>query len=434
MAVSEWDEKVSMKVEFFATLLFISRSITSVSLSYLTSSAKISFRQLCTLAWTYLRLMHWLEYGRHGNGNKTLSSESTESKSSLLIIIYTLNPLIILPSLARSTSSVDNAVLLTAICLACEWSTSEVASPAHKETEVSSPSLTDKVDQATPPFALGALFFLALRTHLSIDALILVPPMFMLIFSSPASRLRRPGPFKYAQKYDRPYSFLRQDFVEISLFHITMDGTCCVSFYFRASVIPLMRLSRYLFDFLIQKTNSLTLPSLTPNPGVWWYFFTEMFDHFRPFFLMVFSLHLLLYVAPICIKFQHDPLYSIFILIGILATLKPYPTLSDHGLFVGMWVVMSEVHPYLRHPLPTLLTLLHSSLLQPLFAHLWLTHGTGNANFYYASTLVGACAGGLGIVDSIWAGLRIAVEKGRVETKPWRKRRLSRNNNLEMCM
>lgn len=22
---------------------------------------------------------------------------------------------------------------------------------------------------------------------------------------------------------------------------------------------------------------------------MWWYFFTEMFDHFRPFFLMVFS-------------------------------------------------------------------------------------------------------------------------------------------------
>ena len=35
--------------------------------------------------------------------------------------------------------------------------------------------------------------------------------------------------------------------------------------------------------------DSLTLPDLTPNPGLWWYFFTEMFDHFRPFFLMVFS-------------------------------------------------------------------------------------------------------------------------------------------------
>jgi hypothetical protein len=31
------------------------------------------------------------------------------------------------------------------------------------------------------------------------------------------------------------------------------------------------------------------LPDLTPNPGLWWYFFTEMFDHFRPFFLAAFS-------------------------------------------------------------------------------------------------------------------------------------------------
>ena len=37
----------------------------------------------------------------------------------------------------------------------------------------------------------------------------------------------------------------------------------------------------------------LTLPDLTPNPGLWWYFFTEMFDHFRPFFLMVFSVRLI---------------------------------------------------------------------------------------------------------------------------------------------
>jgi len=27
---------------------------------------------------------------------------------------------------------------------------------------------------------------------------------------------------------------------------------------------------------------------LTPNVGMWWYFVTEMFDHFRPFFVGVF--------------------------------------------------------------------------------------------------------------------------------------------------
>jgi len=47
------------------------------------------------------------------------------------------------------------------------------------------------------------------------------------------------------------------------------------------------------FDGLLVPTRNdiyrLTLPDLTPNCGFWWYFFTEMFDHFRPFFLMVFT-------------------------------------------------------------------------------------------------------------------------------------------------
>jgi phosphatidylinositol glycan class U len=63
----------------------------------------------------------------------------------------------------------------------------------------------------------------------------------------------------------------------------------------------------------------------------------------------------------------------------------------------------------LRHPIVTTLLHLHASLLMPLFHHLWLTQGTGNANFFYASTLVFACANGAALIDTIWAGLRIAI-------------------------
>jgi phosphatidylinositol glycan class U len=154
---------------------------------------------------------------------------------------------------------------------------------------------------------------------------------------------------------------------------------------------------------------TLTLPDLTPNTGLWWYFFTEMFDHFRPFFLMVFSVHLLIYVVPICLKFQYDPLYASFIILGILGTFKSYATLSDPGLFLSMIVIYPETYQYLRHPIVTFLLHLHASLLMPLFYHLWLVQGTGNANFFYASTLVFACANGAALVDSLWAGLRIAI-------------------------
>ena len=66
----------------------------------------------------------------------------------------------------------------------------------------------------------------------------------------------------------------------------------------------------------------------------------------------------------------------------------------------------------LRTPFPTLLLHLHSSLLLPLFHHLWLGSGTGNANFFYASTLVWGIGMGLSVGDAIWAGLVTGIKGG----------------------
>ncbi|KAJ7643985.1 GPI transamidase subunit PIG-U-domain-containing protein [Roridomyces roridus] len=132
-----------------------------------------------------------------------------------------------------------------------------------------------------------------------------------------------------------------------------------------------------------------------------------MFDHFRPFFLMVFSIHLLIYIAPVCIKFQYDYLYAAFILLGVLGTFKSYPTMADPGLFLSMIALFPEIYPYLRYPIVTTPLHLHAALLMPLFHR--LNQGTGNANFFYASTLVFACANGAALTGCVWAGLRIAI-------------------------
>jgi phosphatidylinositol glycan class U len=55
--------------------------------------------------------------------------------------------------------------------------------------------------------------------------------------------------------------------------------------------------------------DNLTLPDLTPNPGLWLNFFTEMFNHFRPFFLMVFSvrtIHWILFTSFSCVSLQRS--------------------------------------------------------------------------------------------------------------------------------
>jgi GPI-anchor transamidase subunit U len=62
--------------------------------------------------------------------------------------------------------------------------------------------------------------------------------------------------------------------------------------------------SYVLSGFVIDILGRLTVPDLTPNVGLWWYFFTEMFDHFRSFFLMVFTAIVIIGTIPITIKFQ----------------------------------------------------------------------------------------------------------------------------------
>lgn len=86
----------------------------------------------------------------------------------------------------------------------------------------------------------------------------------------------------------------------------------------------------------------MVLPSLTPSLSLWWYFFIEMFDHFRSFYLLVFNAHLFLWTAPICIRFRHDPFVAFVLLLGVQALFKPYPTLGDVGLWLTFTLCLVE--------------------------------------------------------------------------------------------
>ncbi len=48
----------------------------------------------------------------------------------------------------------------------------------------------------------------------------------------------------------------------------------------------------------------LSVPDQTPNLGLFWYFFTETFEHFRIFFLCVFQMNAFIYVIPLTIRFR----------------------------------------------------------------------------------------------------------------------------------
>ncbi|KAI0268597.1 PIG-U-domain-containing protein [Gloeopeniophorella convolvens] len=288
------------------------------------------------------------------------SNTARSTRDLRVAAIYLINPYIFLPCLALSTSTFETTLQLLVLMFASRGQSS------------------------------ASLLALAVLAHLSLPNLLLLPPILLLLLSDPLSHLASPRPFPKKHRKSLP---LAAEFI-----------------VFFAALTLASSLTAGGWGWMRNTWGAgFMLPDLTPNPGLWWYFFTEMFDHFRPFFLMVFSMHLLIYVAPLCIKFQHDPLYAHFLMLGVLGTFKPYPTLSDAGLFLSLIALFPEIYPYLRYPIVTTLVHLHAFLMLPLFHHLWIGTGTGNANFFYAITLLFGLANGGAFLDCVWAGLRVAI-------------------------
>ncbi|PWN52104.1 PIG-U-domain-containing protein [Violaceomyces palustris] len=155
----------------------------------------------------------------------------------------------------------------------------------------------------------------------------------------------------------------------------------------------------------------------TPNLGMWWYFFMEIFEHFRSFFILTFNIHLASYSLPVLIKYRRDPLFGLTVLSGLVAVFKSYPTVADHSLFLGLLSLHGDIFQYMRYPLVSSLIYIYCTFLSPTLHHLWLSAGSGNANFYYAITLVWALGGGMLVLDAMWSWGRLQWELERPTPK-----------------
>ena len=71
----------------------------------------------------------------------------------------------------------------------------------------------------------------------------------------------------------------------------------------------------------------------------------------------------------------------------------------------------------MRYSFLAIATILYSTLLGPAFYYLWIYAGSGNANFFYAITLVWSLGLSIIVGDSLWAVLRDEWEVERPEMK-----------------
>ncbi|KAG4302642.1 hypothetical protein PCANB_001008 [Pneumocystis canis] len=156
--------------------------------------------------------------------------------------------------------------------------------------------------------SMQSIVFLAIATYLSFYPILLLPPSILML---------------HKNNIKKTETFIAKNII---LFFTALLILLFLSFIVINS-----------WDFLSATYGFiLFVPDLTPNIGLWWYFFIEIFDSFRTFFISIFQLHLFIYVAPLCIRLKKYPFFIIIILCGIISILKSYPSIADVVLFMSL--------------------------------------------------------------------------------------------------
>ncbi|XP_065676884.1 phosphatidylinositol glycan anchor biosynthesis class U protein-like [Hydra vulgaris] len=150
----------------------------------------------------------------------------------------------------------------------------------------------------------------------------------------------------------------------------------------------------------------LMVNDLTPNMGLTWYFFSEMFDHFKLFFLCVYQMSVFVFTIPIAVIFRKYPILICYSLFSLVSLFKSYPNFGDLSVPMAMLPFWCYLYRYTRNVLFIGTIFIVASALAPCMWYLWIYAGSGNGNFFYAITLLYASAQIFLLSDILYAFLR----------------------------
>ncbi|CAN4127522.1 unnamed protein product [Withania somnifera] len=249
----------------------------------------------------YCERIKLLDLGKRIEISEILSSED------IAALVYLWNPFTIVTCLGFNTTPVENLFIILSLYGACI--------------------------RVAPLAAFGWV----VASHLSLYPTILIIPL-----------KKRPG----GKWLDTTKSFSWKPvglfFVRVSVWTLYTLVLCGI---FMRNYGGLSEMFSRTYGFI------LTVKDLSPNIGVLWYFFAEVFEFFRDFFLIVFHVNILFMIMPLAIRLKHRPCFLAFVYMAICSMLKPYPS------------------------------------------------GTGNANFYFATGMAYACFQIVLVVESVSAML-----------------------------
>jgi phosphatidylinositol glycan class U len=179
------------------------------------------------------------------------------------------------------------------------------------------------IAKATQGASITSILALAFASYISFHPILLFPPLLLILYDVHASSSKgSPNMLAFAAAH-------------------TVGLTTAIGMLLYVSALLTGS-----WEFLAATYGvRLLLPDLTPNVGLWWYFFTEMFDSFREFFLGVFWLHIVSYVGGLTFRLRQQPLFVATSLLGIFAIFQPYPSIADSSLYFALVPLYRHIFP-----------------------------------------------------------------------------------------
>jgi hypothetical protein len=133
---------------------------------------------------------------------------------------------------------------------------------------------------------------------------------------------------------------------------------------------------------------SLLLEDYTPTIGLWWYFFTEMFAAFRPFFTFVFHSFAVVLAVPMAIRFSNRPLFVAWVQLFVSCMFKPYASVGDMVPWMALLPLLQQQLQCVKAGLFFVNSFVLLLVLGPSMWHQWINVDAANSNFFYSITLL----------------------------------------------
>ncbi|XP_014214639.1 phosphatidylinositol glycan anchor biosynthesis class U protein [Copidosoma floridanum] len=151
----------------------------------------------------------------------------------------------------------------------------------------------------------------------------------------------------------------------------------------------------------------LLVPDLRPNIGLYWYFFTEMFEHFRSLFIASFQINVsLLFIVPLALRLRKDPMLLAFSYLALDAIFKSYPCIGDVGFYLSLLPLWRHLFRHMQQEFFVGCFILFCTVFAPTVWHQWIYLRSANANFYFGVTLAFAIAQIFLLTDILFANVK----------------------------